>query len=203
MRRVLVVTDFHSGEPVSEHPTAEDVAAYLSGGLTPGDQAALEGHLAECRACRQQVTLARRLLRQRPAPNRLVWLVPAAAAAILAVVVVTRVPSPTSVGDEPLRADSGEAAVSIPIVAPRDGATLGPGPVVFSWQSQVGKPLYQFTLTDGGGRAIWTGATSDTVLTLPASVSLDHGRTYYWTVDALSADGRSLTTRNHRFSIAP
>jgi hypothetical protein len=38
---------------------------------------------------------------------------------------------------------------------------------------------------------------------MPADVPLDRGQAYFWTVDALGADGRSLTTRSKRFSIAP
>jgi hypothetical protein len=201
------VTDLHSGEPLSEHPTAEDVAAYLSATLSPGDKAALEEHLAECRECRQQVTSARRLLRQHRAPKRAAWLVPAAAAAVLVLALVFRAPAGFRPGPEPIRSGQGTEAApggaGIAVVAPADGDTLNAGRIVFRWRGQLGKPLYQFTLTDGSGRAVWTGATTDTTLTLPAAVSLDRGRTYFWTVDALGADGRSLTTRNHRFSTRP
>jgi hypothetical protein len=201
------VTDLHSGEPLSEHPTAEDVAAYLSGTLPPGDQATIEGHLAECRECRLQVTSARRVLRKHRSPNRRVWLVPAAAAAVLLVAVLFRAPSGFRPGPEPIRSGQGaagpEAGSRIAVVAPADGDTVPVAPITFVWRGQPGEPRYQFTLTDGSGRAIWTGATTDTALTLPPAVSLDHGRTYFWTVDALGADGRSLTTRNHRFSTRP
>lgn len=202
------VTDFHSGEPLSEHPTAEDVAAYLSGTLTPADQAAVEEHLAECRECRGQVVSARRVLRRHAAPNRRVWLLPgAAAAAVLLLAIFFRAPSGFEPGPEPVRsgqgAAGGDAGSRIPVLAPADGDTLAVGSITFVWRGQSGKPLFQFTLTDGSGRAVWTGATTDTTLTLPGAVSLDRGRTYFWTVDALSADGRSLTTRNHRFSTRP
>jgi hypothetical protein len=201
------VTDLHSGEPLSEHPTAEDVAAYLSAALPPGDRAALEEHLAECRECRQQVTSARRLLRQHRAPKRAAWLIPAAAAAVLVLAMLFRAPGGFRPGPEPIRSGQGtegtEAASRIAVLAPADGDTVGLGAVVFVWRGQPGKPRYQFTLTDGSGRAVWTGATTDTTLTLPPAVSLDRGRTYFWTVDALSVDGRSLTTRNHRFSTRP
>ena len=200
------MTDFHSGEPLSEHPTAEDVAAYLSGTLTPGDQAAVEEHLAECRECRGQVVAARRLLRTHKVPNRRIWLVPAAAAAVLLLAVFFRAPG-FQPGPEPVRSGqgtaSGEAGSRIAVLAPADGDSLAVGSITFVWRGQSGKPLFQFTLTDGSGRAVWTGATTDTTLTLPRAVSLDRGRTYFWTVDALSADGRSLTTRNHRFSTRP
>jgi hypothetical protein len=34
-------------------------------------------------------------------------------------------------------------------------------------------------------------------------VSLSGGGTYFWYVDALDADGRSVTTGTRRFTIAP
>lgn len=201
------MTDFHSGEPLTEHPAAEELAAYLSDTLAPESRAAVEEHLAECRECRQQITGARRLLRQHRSPKRLVWLVPAAAAAILVFAVVVRSPFQSPAGREPLRGDSGspgsDPTLRIGIVAPAERDTVGPGPVIFVWRGQVGKPLFRLTLTDGSGREAWTAETGDTTLSLPATVSLAPGRTYFWTVDALGSDGRSLTTRNHRFLTRP
>ena len=201
------MTDFHSGEPLIEHPAAEDVAAYLSERLSPDARAALEEHLAECRECRQLVTSARRLLRSHRAPTRLLWVIPPAAAAILAIALLARAPSTSPVGDEPLRSDSGasgpESALTIPIVAPADGDTVAARPIVFVWRGQPGGPLYRLSLTEASGREVWSGETSDTTLSLPAEVPLDRGRTYFWTVDALGADGRSLTTRTKRFSTVP
>lgn len=201
------MTDLHSGEPLSEHPAAEEIAAYLSDTLSPGSRVTVEEHLAECRECREQVTSARRLLRQHRSPNRRVWLVPAAAAAILAVAVVLRSPVRAPVGAEPLRGDSSvlaaDGALRIGVVAPVEGDTVGPTPVVFIWRSQVGKPLYRLTLTEGSGREVWAAETGDTTLALPSSASLEPGRPYFWVVDALGGDGRSLTTRNHRFLTRP
>ena len=201
------MTDPHSGEPLNEHPAAEELAAYLSGTLPPGSCAAVEEHLAECRECRLQVTSARRLLRQHRSPNRRLWLVPAAAAAILAVAVVVRSPVRAPVSAEPLRGDSSvpgaETPTRIGVVAPAEGDTVGPAAVVFVWRGQVGKPLYRLTLTTGSGREVWAAETGDTTLALPSSVSLERGRPYFWVVDALGGDGRSLTTRNHRFLTRP
>lgn len=201
------MTDFHSGEPLTEHPAAEDVAAYLSERLAPEARAALEEHLADCRECRQLVTSARRLLRSHRAPNRLRWMAPAAAAAILAIVVLARSPNTSQVGNEPLRSDSGaagpESALTIPVVSPPDGHIVTARPIVFVWRSQPGSPLYRLSLAEASGRQVWSGEATDTTLSVPAEVPLDRGRTYFWTVDALGADGRSLTTRTKRFSIAP
>jgi hypothetical protein len=96
-----------------------------------------------------------------------------------------------------------DAASRIGVVAPVEGAIVGTAPLVFVWRDQTGKPLFRFTLTDATGGEVWTRETGDTTVTLPASVSLAPGRTYFWTVDALGSDGRSLTTRNHRFVVRP
>ena len=199
------VTDFHSGEPLTEHPSAEDVAAYLSGGLPPAARAVLEEHLADCRECRQLVTSARRLLRTHRVPNRLMWLVPPAAAAILAIVLLVRVPAPVPGGNEPFRSDSAgpESNLTIAVVAPPEGAVVPAGPIVFVWRAQAGEPLYRVSLGEADGRELWSGETTDTTLPVPAGVALERGRTYYWTVDALGADGRSLTSRARRFLTAP
>jgi anti-sigma factor RsiW len=199
------VNEFHSGVPVTEHPSAEDIAAYLSGRLAQASSEALEQHLVECAECRQVVTSARRVLRTHRAP-RLVWVVPSAAAAMLLIAILIQVPGST-VGDEPLRSDSGaagsESALTIPVVAPRDGEVVSSGSIVFVWRAQNGGPLYRLSLTEASGRQMWSGETTDTTLSMPADVPLDRGQAYFWTVDALGADGRSLTTRSKRFSIAP
>jgi hypothetical protein len=200
------VNEFHSGVPVTEHPSAEDIAAYLSGRLAPASSEALERHLVECAECRQVVTSARRVLRTHRAPKRLVWMVPSSAAAILLIAILIRVPAST-VGDEPLRSDSGaagsESALTIAVVAPRDGEVVQGRPIVFVWRAQNGGPLYRLSLTEASGRQMWSGETTDTTLSLPAEVPVVGGQTYFWSVDALGADGRSLTSRSKRFSIAP
>jgi hypothetical protein len=199
------LTDPRNDEPVADHPTSEAIAAYLSDALAPPDLAGLEAHLADCRSCRMEVATARRLLRA-PSRKRLRWAVPAsAAAAVAAMVFVSLLPdSPFSRG-EPVRSgdETGTEAPSIRALSPINGDPVDRGGVVFIWEHQTGSPLYRLTLTDGSARVVWTKETSDSTLRLPAEVSLGPGRTYFWLVDALGADGRSLTTRTQRFSTAP
>jgi hypothetical protein len=125
---------------------------------------------------------------------------------MLLIVILIRVPGST-VGDEPLRSDSGtagsESELTIAVVAPRDGEVVPGRPIVFVWRAQNGGPLYRLSLTEASGRQMWSGETTDTTLSMPAEVPVVRGQTYFWSVDALGADGRSLTTRSKRFSIAP
>ena len=193
-------------DPMSPHLSTEALAAYLSGTLSPTEQATLESHLAGCHSCRQEVISARRLIGSRPAPSRWVWVAPAAAAAVLAVVVLGRWPRASGSANEPVRSEeeSGPAEVlKLRALAPADRDTVPARGLVFVWAGQAGRPLYRLTLTDGSGHAVWLRDTSDTTLALPADVSLDGHKTYFWYVDALDAEGRSLTTGTLRFTSAP
>lgn len=199
------MTDFQFGEPVPEHPAADQVAAYIENKLSPADRHAMEGHLADCRECRQDVTSAQRLVRQRRQPRRKAWAVPAAAAAVFVVFVLSRTLT-DSRSDEAVRSTTGaglsDTVVAIEVVSPADRATIADA-VVFAWKGQSDRPLYKITVTEGTGRTVWSAETSDTVVTLPQTITLERGKMYFWVVDALAADGRSRTTRTHRFSAAP
>lgn len=183
------------------------MAAYLSGRISASDRAVLESHLAECRVCRQQVISARRVLAKQHARRPLLWAVPAAAAAILALVVLAvrpgiRVPEREQLRGPAQSADP-EGASTLRVISPASSDTVNRAGVVFVWHGHPGRPLFHLTLADGSGRELWSGDTRDTTLTLPTSVSLDPGRTYFWYVDGLGADGRSLTTRTQRFLTTP
>lgn len=200
------MTNLHDHEPVSGHPTSETIAAYLSDALAASELAGLEAHLADCRSCRTEVATARRLLRPLASRKRLRWVAPSlAAAAVAAVVVLSSLPGSPFRRGEPIRGEdqTGIEAPSIRALSPINGDRVSRGAVVFVWQRQPGNPLYRLTVTDGSAQIVWTNETSDTTLRLPADVSLAPGRTYFWLVDALGGDGRSLTTRNQRFAITP
>jgi len=179
------------------------MAAYLNGRLSASDRATLESHLAECRICRQQATSARRLLATYRGRRKPFWIAPLAAAAVLAFVAVALPREAGVPGSEVLRGGQHEGAPTLRIISPASGDTVGPGAVRFAWHSHPGQPLFRLTLADGSGRELWSTETRDTALALPARVSLDPGRTYFWYVDAVGADGRSLTTRTQRFATAP
>jgi hypothetical protein len=200
------MTEPHSGDPVSEHPNPEDIAAYLNGRLAPEAAAALEEHLLDCRECRQLVTSTRQLLRSQGRPRKLAWSLSIAAAAVLAIGLLARAPAPAPDDAKTLRAPdalSAEALPRIPIISPVDGGVVGEDSLVFRWRSQPDRPLYRLVIMETGGREVWSAETADTTLALPIQVSLERGHTYFWTVDALGADGRTRTTRTKQFSTAP
>jgi len=76
-----------------------------------------------------------------------------------------------------------------------------PGRDQFVWRAASGDAEYRLTVMDGTGGIVWSKSTGDTSATLPADVRLTSGHEYFWSVDALLADGHSTTTRVHQFSI--
>ncbi len=192
--------DFLRRDRTSDHPSSEAIADFINGRLSPEDRSAVESHFAECRTCRQQVISARRLLDSYRPSRRLNWVLPAAVAAVLLVVFVPRMVSRGATSSA-LRGDgdSGADATSVlAIAAPADGQTLSDERVTFVWRGLPGRPLFRLTLVDGA-RALWSVSTTDTTAQLPDSVSLAPSRTYLWYLDALGADGRSLTSGSRRF----
>jgi hypothetical protein len=198
------VTDSLNGEELGEHPTSEEVAAYLSYALPANDRAMLEAHLAVCPQCRREVTSARRLIRSQSSPTVRRWIVPAAAAAaVIAVVLLSPLRSGRLQTISQRAAEDAAVSATMPtirIVSPASGDTVNRSRVLFAWQSVKAAPLYRLTLTDASGDAVWTKDTSDTTVSLPATVSLGDGKNYFWFVDALVADGTTLTTGSHRFT---
>lgn len=192
---------------MTQHPETEEIAAYLSDALPPPARAALEAHLVSCRPCRQEVTSARRLLEARSTRRGWSIMVPAAAAAVLALAILGQAVLPPRVEEEVVRgageATEAEAVPSIQVLSPAGQGTVGREGILFAWVGQAGRPLYRLTLTDAGGRAVWMGETSDTTLALPATITLVPNRSYFWYVDALDSAGHTLTTGTQTFATQP
>jgi hypothetical protein len=200
----MTTRDSTAGTVNFEHPSAEDLAAYLSGSLRGFERRDLESHLSVCWLCRQEVIGGQRLLRSRPR-GRLWLTVPVAAAAITALLLLRPGP-PGRTGDEPLRAGGHigqESGTRLVVVSPAEGDTVDTGDLSFTWRAHRGEPLYRLTIADRTGRTLWTGDTADTTLAPPASMQLDHGSRYLWYVDALDVEGRSATTGTRSFYAAP
>jgi hypothetical protein len=189
-------------DSIADHPSSEAIADFINGRLSPEVRSTVESHLAECRTCRQQVVSARRLLDtyQGRRPMRLA--LPVAAIALVLIVFVPRMMSRTPPSDA-MRGRSGPNTEGLPrltIVAPPDGDSIVAGQVMFVWRNQPGQPLFRLTLTDGV-RELWSVSTPDTSAKLPDSVRLAPARSYSWYVDAIGADGRSLTSGTQRFQV--
>jgi putative zinc finger protein len=190
--------------PADGHPSSEEIAAYLSDALAPSERAALEAHLARCRACRRQVTSAQALLRARPRSLR--WIGLALAAALAVVLLRPWSFRDTGAGEpniERARPAAPAGGQAISALTPADGDTIAAAGARFAWRSPRPDLLYHISLTDPDGRALWTTETRDTTVVLPPNVRLEPGARYFWYVDALGTDAASWTTGTRVFVTAP
>jgi putative zinc finger protein len=183
------------------HLESGEVASYLDRALSPAEQAQVETHLADCAECRGEVIAVSRLRHTRSRPR---WLIlgPAVAAAAIALFLFARpaeTPAPGTVlreGEEPPRA-------TVALVAPAEGAAIPTRSPTFTWRSIGAGVSYRLTLTDERGDVVWTATSSDTTGHAPSDVRLQAGRQYFWYVDALLPDGRSVTSGARQFTARP
>lgn len=179
------------------HLDPHEVTGYLEAALSTPDRGRVEAHLADCEECAAELVAVGRLRGRTRAPTR--WLgAAAAAAAVVAVVLlgprVTRKPGETP---SPVRGDSVSA---LRLVAPSDGADLAGAPV-FAWRSVPGAAAYRIMVSRADGDSVWAATTRDTTARPPQEALAAQAEPYYWYVDALLADGRSVSGTPHRFRL--
>jgi anti-sigma factor RsiW len=197
------------GLDAREHLTEALVAAWLDGELGGDERARVAAHLADCDICREEIVSVRRLLghdlvEESPAgrrrPVRYLAAVAAAAAAVWFLLV------PTMQGpDSRLRSGPGSeagAVAAIRILGPV-GDAVRADEASFTWRRAGRDAQYTLTLTDAAGAVLWRVSTPDTAVVLPDDVPLEAARDYYWTVDALLADGETATSGLQGFETAP
>lgn len=194
-----------------KHVTENQVAGFLDHTLSPDEQRLVEAHLDACEECRLALVTAFRALdalrssKERRVRRSLRWWIPVAAAAGLALILLTPrswLRPKTSVLP-PVRAPSvdGERGMRIPVVAPADDSTIATPSVTFTWRS-TSADVYRVSLLTDDGRSLWTAETADTSLPLPPAVALPRGRTYFWRVDGI-ANGLVATSGIHRLQTPP
>lgn len=195
---------FVEPQPAERHLRARLVAAYLEDQLAPEERDQVEGHLASCMECRQEVVSVGRLLVKH---RRIRVLVPGAglaAAAMLALVVgISLVQGPAN-GDfvAPVRTPALPADIPLQVVEPDPGSSLPFGQDIrFVWNGADAGATYKLTVVDESGGPVWSTETGDTVATLPAQLGLSPGSTYYWFVDALLYDGSAQTSGARNFTL--
>jgi len=123
--------------------------------------------------------------RPRPVP---VWAA-AAAVAVLALGIPVLRWGGGGPGVDELRAPGAEFAT----LGPGEARAGDPAGIRFTWSAGPEGSTFRFTLLDERGERVWSSETGDTTIVLPAEIEVTPGRSYYWYVDALAPDGRTLT----------
>lgn len=182
--------------------TPDEISAYLGRTLPAERRDALEQHLVACDDCRTDLITASKALDRDPRRWAVIVL-PALAAAVLAVVFLVRPGGRVSVDFQapPMRSEQGEGLRTFLAVSPEDGTEVAADGVRFEWRSEGPDARYRLTLTDGIGDVAWEKSTSDTVLALPPEVVVAPGARYFWRVDALLQGAESSTTGFRSFVI--
>jgi hypothetical protein len=186
--------------PLSAHVDPHDVVGYIEATLPPAERARVEAHLSVCEDCTSELAAVSRL--RRPARRQVlrIGLAAAAAAAIAIVLLGPRVQRPPA-NEPPVRGDDAAAAAPT-VVAPADGAILSAAPV-FAWRPLPGATAYRISVSRADGDSVWAATVRDTVVAMPAGVLRAGTDPYYWYVDVLLPDGRSLAGKPRQFRLGP
>lgn len=190
------------------HLESTRLAAYLDRALAPPARAEVEAHLAGCPECRAELVDLDRILADRRTTPPWRW---GAAAAVLAAAALVGVLLVRPGGEEPdsgrvlrgRQASLADSAARVAMVHPTPDAVVPVDSLVFSWRSSEEDASYRFTLTDERGDVVWQAATADTTLRVPPRAGLKPGAEYYWYVDALLSNGRSVTSGIRGFRTPP
>jgi len=176
------------------HPDTVDIAAYVEGRLSGTEQVSLEAHLTHCVECRDQATGAATLLRGDARRRR--WVaggVAVAAAAVIVLFVSLPVEQDGPVPDVMRDGPSVEGLASVEAVQPDPDQPVHPDSVAFAWRTVASDALYQLSVTDGAGGAVWETTTAETAVHPPAD-TFESDQRYLWYVDALLPDGNVAST---------
>jgi hypothetical protein len=186
------------------HPSAEQMAAYLEGRLARAEHDAVVDHLCDCPACRLEARDARALHVGVRRTRRPLWITIAStlAAGLLFMIVPTlrSPPAPSTIERNTDTRIPADAIPRIDVLAPGSEGELSARGLKFQWRAESVDVEYSMSLQDSSGHIVWSATTADTTLTLPADVTVRPGL-YFWTVDALRADGRTATTGTQRLRI--
>ena len=182
------------------HLSTEALAGYLDDDLPSAERRQAELHLASCPECRRELSGVRRLQHSydRGRWIRVLTPVAVAAAGVLLVLALPRNASRQSA----LRSGS-TTEPHLAVVSPAPAAEIAPGSLEFAWRSAGAGASYSLTLQEADGRVVWTTAGADTAVVLPDTIALAPGHIWFWFVDALLPDGRSLSTGIQRLRTQP
>ncbi|MEK9136395.1 MAG: hypothetical protein AAB393_04680 [Bacteroidota bacterium] len=212
------------------HLTENEIALYIEDRLSPDAREKVEGHLADCSLCVEQVAALARLdemlagtadpaldtnvvrkaeeivgepFRQPTAKMTSFWSpVRYAIAAVLVVSVgIAYYFTTTPIETERFRSDA--HVPSSFILSPEDGATIPQEGLRFSWTAIPSAITYRLTLHELDGEVVWTIATKETSLTVAPTVALQTGNKYLWRVEALFPDDTRFRSQLNAITVSP
>ena len=188
----------------TQHPSNEQVAAFLDGRLTTDERAQVLTHFAACPECRREMTVANKLLGARRDVRRgpVIGLATILAAALAFMVVRPISHDPAAPGAAVRSSDQlsqPDRIAELTVVAPANQAVVD-STIVFRWRSGGPDATYRVTVQDRSGAVVWDTTLADTALALPRRVVLAKGQ-YFWSLDAQLADGGSAKAGAHQFTV--
>jgi hypothetical protein len=195
------VTEFTAGSPSTPHLDPGEVARFAAGTSGPVERERVEAHLAACDSCTEEVVAAWRFGGRRR--SRRGWIAALAAAAALFAGVLLWAPRRSAPEGGTVRGrEEHGVSQALVIISPHERELVGPG-IKLTWRSRQGVATYKLAVADANGDSVWAATTADTAVELPATLSLVRGASYFWYVDALLSEGRSVTSGIHEFRVSP
>jgi len=190
------------GENVT-HPSAELITAQIEHRLVGVEREAMLTHLESCAECRHEIAEAARLIADEEVARRRIGVpIIALLAAAAAFVMVARgawQPGRLPTDERTERLAQPDLVPPIVTLRPSDDEVVTGPKVLLLWHAYGAGAMYQVTLQDDTGKVLWTSSTRDTTTSVPSELRLPEGNSYFWSVDALRPDGRTTTSKAHRF----
>ena len=181
------------------HLDPHEIAVYLAGTADLAWRSRIERHLADCEECTAEVAAVRHLRNPGTRARRWIGAGAAAAATITLVLLGPRVGGRPAGAPPVLRGEDSSAAIVT--LAPPDGAELRTP--TFAWRPVAGATAYRITITRADGDSVWAASVRDTAVLVPKGALVPTAEAYFWYVDALLADGRSVAGTAHEFHLGP
>ena len=179
------------------HITDLEIATYLDRRLPPEQLDRVEAHLAACPDCREELLATRGMVRRVQRPRKLAAAAALAATTAIVLLLPVLVPRDVPAPQPQLRS----RVQPSPLIAYGPLGETGTRLPTFVWAAVPGAASYRLTVTGEGGESVWSDNGADTLRTLPDSVVLHSGASYWWVADALIMNGTTRSTGLRGFRI--
>ena len=185
------------------HLSEEQVVAFLAHELRGEALGAVEGHLAECAECRDEIVAVTEILEPGSRDRAIPWrvLAPVAAAAAIVLLFVAGPLRERGLDDGPRHRDAPAQVEELPTPVSPVGAVERADHLV--WRTVTGADQYRITLFDDEATVLWRTITADTIAALSDSLLLRPGARYLWRLEARVGWDRWEESDLAEFTIEP